>query len=138
MSEMRQKLYPGLNTSFNIKKSSGGLADIDFILSFMFLINPELLVERKEKRISNSFELMMKTSFTKINFDQLEINYYSLKQIELTNQYLFNSRLSKMPNEENKLKKISKECGFSNSKLFLDKLNEIILQTKRYYQTIFN
>jgi len=138
MSEMRQKLYPGLNTSFNIKKSSGGLADIDFILSFMFLINPELLVERKEKRISNSFELMMKTSFTKINFDQLEINYYSLKQIELTNQYLFNSRLSKMPNEENKLKKISKECGFSNSKLFLDKLNEIILQTKRFYQTIFN
>jgi glutamate-ammonia-ligase adenylyltransferase len=138
MSEMRKKLYPSLNTSFNIKKSSGGLADIDFILSFMFLINPDLLVERKEKRTSNSFELINQASYTKINFDQLEINYYSLKQIELANQFLFNSRLSKMTNEEIKLKKISKECGFSNFKLFLDRLNQIIEQNKKQYQAIFN
>ncbi len=138
MSEMRKKLYPGLNTSFDIKKSSGGLADIDFILSFLFLINPDLLVERKEKRTSNSFELMKKASFKEINFGQLEINHYSLKQIELTNQLLFNGRISKIPTEELKLKKLSKECGFSNTKLFMDRLNEIIEQTRIQYQNIFN
>lgn len=138
MSEMRKKLYPGLDTSFNIKKSSGGLADIDFILSFMFLINSDLLVERKEKRTSNAFEVMKQASFTKINFDQLEINYYSLKQIELTNQLLFNGRISKIPTDELKLKKLSRECGFLNNKLFMDRLNEIIEQTRKQFQDIFN
>ena len=95
------------------------MADIDFIVSFLFLTNPDLLVERKEKVTSNSFELIKKVSIKEINFDQLEINYYSLKQIELTNQLLFNSRISKIPTEEIKLKKLSKECGFSNTKLFI-------------------
>ena len=67
MFEMRKKLYPGLDTSFNIKKSSGGLADIDFIVSFLFLTNPDLLVERKEKVTSNSFELIKKVSIKEIN-----------------------------------------------------------------------
>ncbi|MCK7523368.1 MAG: hypothetical protein MZV64_39805 [Ignavibacteriales bacterium] len=119
MFEMRKKLYPGLDTSFNIKKSSGGLADIDFIASFLFLTNPDLLFERKEKGTSNSFELIKKVSIKEINFDQLEINYYSLKQIELTNQLLFNGRISKIPTEEIKLTKLSNECGFSNTKLFI-------------------
>ena len=138
MFEMRKKLYPGLDTSFNIKKSSGGLADIDFIVSFLFLTNPDLLVERKEKVTSNSFELIKKVSIKEINIDKLEINYYSLKQIELTNQLLFNSRISKIPTEEIKLKKLSKECGFSNTKLFISRLNEIIEQTRTQFQTIFN
>ena len=138
MSEMRKKLYPGLDTSFNIKKSSGGLADIDFILSFLLLSHPDLLTERKENKSSNSFELMRKASFKDINFDQIELNYYSLKQIELTNQLLFNSRLSKIPTDELKLKKLAKENGFSNFKLFLDRLNQIIEQNKKQYQTIFN
>ncbi|MBP1631635.1 MAG: glnE, partial [Bacteroidetes bacterium] len=138
MFEMRKKLYPGLDTSYNIKKSSGGLADIDFIASFLFLTNPDLLVERKEKVTSNSFELIKKVSIKEINIEKLEINYYSLKQIELTNQLLFNSRISKIPTEELKLKKLSKECGFSNPKLFISRLNEITEQTRIQYQNIFN
>jgi len=45
---------------------------------------------------------------------------------------------SKLAIEELKMKKLSKECGFSNSKLFLDKLHEITEQIKKYYQNIFN
>ena len=80
---------------------------------------------------------MRKAPFKDIKFDQLEINYYSLKQIELTNQSLFNSRLAKIPTDELKLKKLAKENGFSNFKLFLDRLNQIIEQNKKQYQTIF-
>ena len=83
-----EKTLSGLRYSFNIKKSSGGLADIDFILSFLLLSHPDLLTERKENKSSNSFELMRKASFKDINFDQLELNYYSLKQIELINQFI--------------------------------------------------
>lgn len=138
MSEMRKKLYPLNDTQFNIKKSSGGLADVDFILSFLILSNPDILIERNENRIISSFDLIEKVSNKDINFDQLKRNYYLLKRIELFNQIIFNSRLSKVPTEELKVKKLSKECGFSDSKLFLDKLHEITGQIKKYYQDIFN
>ena len=138
MFEMRKKLYPGLDTSFNIKKSSGGLADIDFIISYLLLTNSDLLFVKKEKVTSNSFELIKKVSIKKINFDQIEINYYLLKRIELINQLLFNGRISKIPTEEIKLTKLSNECGFSNTKLFMDKLKKLIEQTRIQYQNIFN
>ncbi len=137
MFEMRKKLYPLNNTQFNIKKSFGGLADVDFILSFLILSNPDILIERIENRIISSFDLIGKVSNKDFNFDQLKRNYYLLKQIELINQIIFNSRLSKIPIEELKLKKLSKECGFSNNKLFLEKLREITDQIKKYYQNTF-
>ena len=56
--EMRKKLYPPNSTQFNIKKSSGGLADIDFILSFLILSNPDLLIERIGNRIIKSFNMI--------------------------------------------------------------------------------
>jgi len=136
--DMRKKLYPINETSFNLKKSPGGLTDIDFIVSFLFLTNPDLLNERRYNKEANCFELIKQVSKKEINFDQVEINYYLLKQVKLINQLVFNSRLSKIPTEELKLKKLSKECGFSNSKLFLNNLDVLIEQTRKYYQNIFN
>jgi glutamate-ammonia-ligase adenylyltransferase len=138
MFEMRKKLYPAIDALFNIKKSSGGLADIDFIVSFYLLTNPDLLIVRNEKGIYNSFELIQKVSTKEIIFNQLEENYYLLKKIELVNQLIFNNRLSKIPAEETKIKKLAKELGFSNSELFLNKLSSIIEQTRKQYQKIFN
>ncbi|HEX9251825.1 MAG TPA: hypothetical protein VF870_06255, partial [Ignavibacteriaceae bacterium] len=138
MFEMRKKLNPAIDSLFNIKKSSGGLADIDFIVSFYLLTNLDLLIVRNEKGIYNSFELMQKVSTKEINFNQLEEYYYLLKKIELVNQLIFNNRLSKIPAEETKIKKLAKELGFSNSELFLNKLSSIIEQTRKQYQKIFN
>jgi glutamate-ammonia-ligase adenylyltransferase len=138
MIDMRKKLYPINETQFNLKKSSGGLVDIDFIVSFLLLTNPELLVEGINGKQNNFLRLIGKVSNKEINFDQLKANYNSLKIIELTNQLVFNSRLSKLPTEALKLTKLAKVCGFSDSKTFLNKLNEIIEQTKKQYQNIFN
>lgn len=138
MFEMRKKLYPLNNTQFNIKKSPGGLADIDFILSFLILSNPDLLIERKENNIINSFDMIENISNQNINFDQLKRNYDELKKIELFNQIIFNNKLPKVPAEDLKINKLSKVCGFSNSILFLDKLHETTDQIKKYYQYIFN
>jgi glutamate-ammonia-ligase adenylyltransferase len=138
MVEMRKKIYPAIDSLFNIKKSSGGLADIDFILSYYLLTNPDLLIERSEKGSYNSFELIRKISIKEINFDQLKENYYLLKQIELINQLIFNNRLSKIPSEELKLKKLAKELGFLNSELLLNKLSSRIEQIRKQYQNAFN
>lgn len=138
MVEMRKKLYPLNETSLNIKKSSGCLTDIDFIISFMLLTNPDLLIERIENITTNAFEIIKNTFSKDVNLKSCEENYYLLKQIELNNQLVFNSRLPKIPAEELKLKKLSSVSGYANSNLFLNKINEIIETTKKYYQTIFN
>lgn len=119
MMEMRKKLLPVNDGSVNIKKSSGCLYDIDFIKSFIHLTKLE------------------KASL-KLNFEQLVNNFNFLKQIELFNQNIFNTRLSKIPTDELKLKKLSIECGFENSKYFMKKLIEVIQQNRNYYQDIFN
>jgi glutamine synthetase adenylyltransferase len=117
--EMRKKIQPTNDGSVNIKKSSGCLYDIDFIKSFVRITR----VERAS---------------LKLNFEHLQNNFNFLKQIELLNQNIFNTRLSKIPTDELKLKKLSIECGFEHSKYFMKKLIEVIQQNRNYYQEIFN
>ena len=138
MIEMRKKLYPISDDLFNLKKSPGGLADIDFIISFLLLINPYLMSEIINSPIYNSFNILEKISPKQVNIDMLKSNFYFLKHIELVNQYVFNTKISKIPTEELKLLKLSKECGFSDSKSFMKKLNETTKQTREEFQNIFN
>ena len=138
MIDMRKKLYPISDESFNLKKSSGGLADIDFIISFLLLTNPDLLTNRKGSSFINSFDSLKEISYKEVNINVLESNFYYLKHIEIVNQYVFNTKLSKVPTEEMKLLRLSKECGFSDSNLFMKKLNETIKQTRKEFQKIFN
>ncbi len=138
MNEMRKKIIPINDNLFNLKKSSGGLADIDFIISFLLLTNPVLLSRQIKNLDRNSFDILKKISYKEINFDLLESNFHFLKQIELSNQYVFNTKLSKILTDELKLFKISNECGFPDGKLFMVKLNELIKQTRKEYQNIFN
>ena len=138
MIEMRKKLYPISNSSFNIKKSNGGLIDIDFIISFLFLINSDLLIERKIWSAENSFCLLNQTSNEDINIEQLESNFLTLKEIELFNQLVFNNKLSKIPTERLKINKLSMMCGFSETDLFLKNLYELQEQIKIIYKNIFN
>ncbi len=138
MNEMRKKIIPIDDNLFNLKKSYGGLADIDFMISFLLLTNPVLLSEHIKNLDKNSFDILKKISYKEINFDLLESNFHFLKQIELSNQYVFNTKLSKIPTDELKLLRLSNECGFPNGKLFMVKLSESIKQTRKEYQNIFN
>ena len=138
MQDMRKKLYPISNDSFNLKKSPGSLADIDFIKSFHFLTFPDLLKQRFENPHINFFELIKQISQDKINFEMLENSFLFLKQIELTNQNVFNTKLSKIPTEEVKLKILANQCGFKDSKSFMSKLNETINYIRKDFQNTFN
>jgi glutamate-ammonia-ligase adenylyltransferase len=138
MQDMRKKLYPISNDSFNLKKSPGSLTDIDFIKSFFLLSFPDLLKQRFENPHLNSFELIKQISQDKINFVMLENSFLFLKQIELTNQNIFNTKLSKIPTEEIKLKTLANQCGFKDSKSFTSKLNETINYIHKDFQNTFN
>ncbi len=138
MIEMRKKTYPINDVSFNIKKSSGGLSDIDFIVSYMFLTNPDLLFERKKSETKNPFYFLKQFSKKEINFEQLEINFLTLKKTELLNQLVFNNKLAKIPTEKIKLNKLSLINGYTNIDLFLKDLNQLKEQIKNFYKIVFN
>ena len=138
MIEMRKKLYPISDTTFNIKKSGGGLIDIDFIISFLFLSNPDLLFHRQRLNTENIFYLIKNIFNKEIIFDQLENNFITLKRTELLNQVIFNNKLAKIPIDDLKLKKLSKECGFSNGDFLIKRFDEIKDQNKMIFRNIFN
>jgi glutamate-ammonia-ligase adenylyltransferase len=118
MIEMRKKLLPINDGSLNLKKSSGGLYDIDFIKSFLTLTE-------------------INYTDTKLNFEELENNFNFLKQIELLNQNIFNSKLPRIPTEELKAMKLAMECEFEDMNYFTKKLNQTLQHNRMYYLEIF-
>jgi len=136
--EMRKKLLPISDDTFNIKKSKGGLLDIDFINSFLLLCNPELINKREGCGVLDSFAVLKNNSLKEIIFETLESNFLFLKQIELVNQNVFNTKISKIPTEDKKLTMLSKALGFENCKTFLNKLDVSVKQVKSDFQKIFS
>lgn len=136
--EMRKNLKAIDNDTFNVKRSSGGLIDIDFIITYLFLLNPSLILEQRKKRFLGTFNNLEKSLNTKTDFNYLMHGYEFLKNIELTVQNTFNIKIAKLPTDEKKLLKLSKALEFENSKSFLLKLNTVTTRIRKQFQTIFN
>ncbi|HQI41504.1 MAG: hypothetical protein B6D44_11875 [Ignavibacteriales bacterium UTCHB2] len=128
MAEMRKKLLPVSYNIFDIKKSKGGLYDIDFIFSYLHLTN-QMTTLSKSSDDSIQKENML---------NELKRNFSFLKLVEIFNQNIFNTKSSKIPIDEIKLKKLSISAGFKTKENFLNKLDEVIHSNKKYFQTIFN
>ena len=136
--EMRKKLLPINKDMFNVKKSSGGLMDIDFITTFLLLLNPSSLTELKDKSFFEIAEMFLKSLDKKINYKSLNQNFTFLKSTEILIQNTFNIKVARIPTEEKKLDKLSRVIGFENSELLLAKLNEVTTEVRKEYQNIFN
>lgn len=109
--EMRKKLYPpdlsGLTDIFNIKKSRGGITDLEFVLQFLMISNPEYYSLLKGKRNEQVIE-KLSAIITKVRArkEKLIEGYYFLKKIELTNQNIFNITSSQIILEQNKIEPV--------------------------------
>lgn len=135
--EMRKKLLPINQSSFNIKKSPGGLVDIDFIVTYLLLLNPSIISAKKDQNIFNSMDILENIPDDKIDFQTLHQNFKFLKNIQLSIQTTFDSKIAIIPVDEKKLFKLSRVLEFDNSKSFQLKLNDVISQVKKTFQDIF-
>jgi len=135
--EMRQKLVHGGSFStfsfFNIKKSSGGLADIDFLVQFLILTHGFYL-KLRAKGILKSLNFFTEHFEEKGNLYQLTENFIFLKTLIFSLQCLFNSSSSTLPNSTVKLNIITKFMGFNSVNELQKKLSLVISST----QNIFN
>lgn len=138
LSEMRKKLLPISDESFNIKKSSGGLTDIDFIIGFLLLTYPNFIKKRKSSSAIESLDVLRNFHTVKINFDKLISAFKFLKKVEIINQIIFNTKISKVPTDERKISKLAVALKLRDSTEFKDHLNQITSTIRNFYQTIFN
>lgn len=126
--EMRKKLLPLSDNLFDIKKSTGGLYDVDFVLGYLNLTNPEAMFPDNYDNSVGKTEMLVK----------LKRNFSFLKQTEIFNQNIFNTKSSRIPSDKVKLKKLSYSLGFRTAENFTDMLNEVVHSNKNYFQLLLN
>lgn len=130
IKEMRIKLYPQVSPttikSFSIKKSRGGLSDIEFIIQFILLSNKSLFLSFRGKRIDDIISRLTMQDRIFDDLQGLKDNFNFLKNFEMTNQNIFNSSSISIPLSEERLLPIAKKIGYKSVGLFQKKLSEVI------------
>jgi glutamate-ammonia-ligase adenylyltransferase len=129
--EMRKKTYPlaagrGRGESFNIKKSPGGLSDINFLLEYLMLSNPVLFKKSRGSGVLKTIAGAVNLNKSLKEIESLQENYAFLKKLEMTNQCIFNSTTSSLPSDTFKYKLVTVRMGFKEPDKFRKHLSEII------------
>ncbi|OGU71502.1 MAG: hypothetical protein A2V93_08955 [Ignavibacteria bacterium RBG_16_34_14] len=136
--EMRKKLYPKSVSldryTFNIKKSRGGLTDIEFVLQYLILCNPDLYKKCIGNNTIKNISLLTKANSKLKELSTLKTNFAFLKKIELLNQNIFNNSLSNLVEDEKKFSIFAKKLGLKNKEEFLRKIKS----TASFNQNLFD
>ncbi len=137
IKEMRRNLYPanlgGKMSMLNLKKSAGGLIDIEFVVQFLALLSSENFV----KAVGKGTRIILKLSVKHIsqNDSDLLLNNYSfLKRLVLLNQVIFNATTSIMPSDKKKLAMLAQQMNFKTVEAFQQNLNEVMKSNKLLFQ----
>jgi len=124
--EMRNKLVPSgsalVSNSFNVKKSQGGLADVEFLIQYFILCSPNLYNKCRAKGAIKSLKEIMKQKTELHEIEKLTDTFRFFKTIELLNQNLFNSQSDALPVTEEKLRVYAALLNFKSSSDFLNKI----------------
>lgn len=140
IAEMRQKFVQ--NGSFstlsflNIKKSKGGIADIDFLVQFLILTRG-FYSKLRAKGILKSLIILAKHSEEKDNFILLAENFIFLKSLMFTLQCLFNSPSLALPNTMVKLNAVAKFMKFNSVNELQKKISFVISSNQNIFNNYF-
>lgn len=140
INEMRKKMLsgPGISDSTNLKKSAGGLIDLDFIIAYYLLTNSNMankLTGSGTEKVVNALSLEKRID---LDFNLLLNNYIFLKKTELSVQNIFNTRTSQLPADHQKLKMLSGFLGYENIGLFQKEFNTVVQNNMKLFKQVFN
>ena len=137
MKYMRRKLYPSdisaLTDQFNIKKGSGGILDIDFIVQYLLISNPDLFKSCRGKGILRTIDYVIKNNIDNDELFKLKQNFVFLKTLELFNQNIFGNTTSILTFNQSNLKIFTGKLGFNSIEKFQNYLTEV----KKINQSFF-
>ncbi len=125
MIEMRKKTYPvtsQLSENFNLKKGRGGLTDIEFVIQYLILCNPDLFKKCCGNNIIKNISILMKQKPGLSELKKLIDNFSFMKTVLISNQNIFNSTSPVISQDETKLQILAHRMDFKSKEDFLTKL----------------
>lgn len=143
--QMRKKLEKQLLSApqshfphfFDLRKSRGGLVDIEFLLQFILISNPQLYVKCLGKDAKKIISALINYSDKFLSLETLKKNYTFLRNLLLRNQILFNSASSVLPIDEAKRTLLAREMGFKNLSESEAALQKVIKSNKSFFEKFF-
>ena len=139
--EMRKKISPPFSSHLNnidIKKNRGGLADIEYALHYHLLCNPSLLSNCRGKSIPSIIDKVEELKLSTDIKQTIKKNFIFLKELEITNQIMFNKNTSRLAKDILKQGILTKVF---NKKLPTDinkELNRVIKSNIKLYSDFFH
>lgn len=140
MHGMRINMYPqnisSVKSFTNLKKSPGGITDIEFIQQLLIFQKPEffsICLGSNKVKILKTFEIQK----YRTELLPLKDNFLFLKKLEMKNQTVFNTGTTVLPGPGHKLETLARQMGL-NSAAELNKMIESTMKENySYYRKIF-
>jgi len=138
ISDMRKKLIPHFNAAmannFNIKKSGGGITDIEFLIQFILLSDQNYFARFTGKRVDQIISSLIKSGSNKVELNNLKENFLFLKDLELTNQVIYNSTSSILVLNEEKASYLAKRMRFNTTDDFRKHFTKIVKLNRSIFE----
>ncbi len=131
--KIKAELMSFSDSSFNVKKQTGGLATIDLILDSIILTDRELLTSCFGKKRVDLFSLLSRGEL-RTELKILANNFKTLKLIELAIQNIFDVSNSVVPKNEEKRSALSNWLKLKHRILLSEKLNYIIKTNNQLFK----
>ncbi len=141
MIGMRSKMYPSLSylsKSFYIKKNRGGISDIDFIIQYLLLCHADAYKKNIGKGKLKILKSLHENLPGSIDYDKLKSNFLFLKNLEISNQNIFNVSSNMIVKENKRYILYAHSLGLSSGNEFENKLSSIIKENHSIYKIVFN
>ncbi len=141
LKEMRRKIIPsggGVQGIINLKKSGGGLTDIEFISQYLILCSPDLYNKVRSMSMNRTLNLLAK-QMPEYDIDlQLLINNHRfLKSLALNYQNIFHQTSSIITKNDVRFGKLEKKMSLSPGESLEVKLNNVMHKNSFLYTKFF-
>ncbi len=139
--EMRKKISPPSPSHLNIvdiKKSRGGLADIEYALHYHILCNPYLLSKCRSKSIPTIIDKVEDLKLAGNIKQTIKKNFIFLKELEIINQIVFNKNTSKLAKDILKPGILTKVFNKKSHGDINRELNKVIKSNIKLYSDFFH
>ena len=137
IKEMRRKLYPanlqGNLSIINLKKSPGGIIDVEFILQYLAITSPNNFTKIAGKGVHVLY-ILPDDRISTDDCTTLVNNFSFLKRLDFLNQVIFNATTALLPGDKKKLKMLSRQMNFDDQEKFQLNVNEVMKSNKLIFQ----
>ncbi|MBK9098118.1 MAG: hypothetical protein IPM14_08385 [bacterium] len=128
--------FPAEMGLVDLKKSAGGLSDVEYIAHYLILSDSGLAALFTGKSISTILDTLSGKSKHKKVLNELADNYIFIKNLEIFNQLAFSSSSSKLSTEEKKFDKLARFMKIENGASLKKKINSVLQFNRESYSAI--